>query len=273
MKTEKKILIISGDLLKHKFVALKILKKFKNSQVIFEKYPKKIERNYTKNKSKIIKDHFNEVTRYEKIFFNKFCNNNRSFLKKRTIFSISKGQINENSVFNKIRLYKPYLIILNATSILGKKYTNFFKKVVNIHAGLIPYYRGTGCNVWTFYNDELEYTGVTIHFVNNKIDHGNIIIQEKTLFSNNDNTHTVGCKNSIIASKLILKSVKYLLKHDNYLGKRILSKKTKLYQNKDFNENILLKVNENIKKKGIVKKYNNNKKKIKLINFNRVKYE
>ena len=50
-----KILFISGDLIKHKFLAIKILKKFKNMKIIFEKYPKNIEENYVKKNSLQIK--------------------------------------------------------------------------------------------------------------------------------------------------------------------------------------------------------------------------
>ena len=62
-----------------------------------------------------------------------------------------------------------------------KKLINLYKnKIINVHAGLIPYYRGTGCNVWTFYNKKLEYTGMTVHFVNERIDDGKIICQEQS---------------------------------------------------------------------------------------------
>ena len=96
---------------------------------------------------------------------------------------------------NKIKKVRPDLIVLNATSILSKKFIKSFKGIIiNIHAGLIPYYRGAGCNVWTFYNKELEYTGVTIHFVNELIDDGKIILQSQSKFIKTDNTHTIGAK-------------------------------------------------------------------------------
>ena len=105
------------------------------------------------------------------------------------------------------------MIIVNATSILKENFLHNFKnKIINIHAGLLPYYKGTGCNVWTFYNQELEYTGVSIHFVNKKIDDGNIITQKQSLFIKDDNTHSIGCKNAILGAKLAIKSIKFLIK-------------------------------------------------------------
>ena len=56
-----KILIICGNLIKHKYFAIKLLKNFQNSNVIFENYPKNISNNYTLHKSKILTNHFKKV--------------------------------------------------------------------------------------------------------------------------------------------------------------------------------------------------------------------
>ena len=174
---------------------MKLLKKFKNSNVIFENYPKKINENYTKDQSSLIINHFKKLQYTEKKYFKKFCYKNKKYLNKKTIFEIKKGKINSNYFLNKIKKVRPDLIVLNATSILSKKFIKSFKGIIiNIHAGLIPYYRGAGCNVWTFYNKELEYTGVTIHFVNELIDDGKIILQSQSKFIKTDNTHTISAK-------------------------------------------------------------------------------
>ena len=201
----------------------KLLKKFKNSSVIFERYPKKIFENYSSDKSKVLIDHFNKVQNYEKKYFMGFIKKNINFLEKKTFLNIKKGSINKKKIFNKIKKIKPDLIILNATSLIKKNFIKFFKdKIINIHAGLIPYYRGSGCNVWTFYNQELEYTGVSIHFVNEKIDDGKIITQSQSKFSKNDDTHSIGCKNAKLSANLAIKVINYLKKNPNYKGKKIL---------------------------------------------------
>jgi len=263
---KNKILIISGNLPKHKYTAIKILKKFNNSYVIFERYPKKVSTNYTKNKSKIIENHFKTVLYYENIFFKKFNEKNKNFLKRKTLFNINKGKINNLKTLKLIKKVKPSLIILNATSVVKKFFLDIFiNKVINIHAGLMPYYRGAGCNVWTFYNQELEYTGITIHFVNEKIDKGNILLQSQSNFTKNDNSHTIGCKNAKLSGKLAIKVIKHLIKHPNYKGKKIKSIKSKMYYKKDFNKDIVLRVNQLIKD-GLVSKFLSKKKKINLVN-------
>ena len=268
MQDPNKILIISGNLLKHKYVGIKLLKKYKNSNIIFEKYPKIISNNYSKTKSILITNHFKKVKFYEKKHFSKFCKKNSNFFNKKTLFSVSKGNINNSKILKKINKIKPKIIILNATSIIKKNFIEMYKnKIINIHAGIMPYYRGTGCNVWTFYNQELEYTGVTIHFINKDIDGGNIILQAQSDFKSHDNTHTIGCKNAKLSAKLSSRAIDYIINNPKYKGKKIKSKKNKVYFKKEFNENIVRKV-EKLIKDGIVKKYLNNKKKIKLVKLN-----
>ena len=58
-----------------------------------------------------------------------------------------------------------------------------------------------------------------IHFVNEKIDDGNIISQIQSKFNKFDNTHSIGCKNAILSANLINKAASYLLKNQNYKEK------------------------------------------------------
>lgn len=267
MNKKNKILIISGDLLKHKYVAIKILKKFENSNIIFENYPKDVSQNYTKEKSKVVLNHFKKVKYYEKKYFQSFCKKNINFIKKKTLLKVQKGQLNTKKLLIKIKQLDPNLIILNATSLLKKNFIKFInKKIINIHAGLIPYYRGAGCNVWTFYNQELEYTGVSTHYVNDKIDDGKILFQIQSNFKRNDNTHSIGCKNAKLSARLTINTIKYLQKYPNYSGKRILSKKNKIYYKKDFTQKIIIKINKLINE-GLVKDYCLKPKKIKIIKY------
>lgn len=48
---------------------------------------------------------------------------------------------------------------------------------INVHQGLAPYYRGGPAVFWELFNDEPE-VGLTIHFVETKVDTGDIVMQE-----------------------------------------------------------------------------------------------
>jgi hypothetical protein len=49
------------------------------------------------------------------------------------------------------------------------------KKAVNIHMGLSPYYRGSGCNFWALYDGNPHMVGATMHMLSEGLDSGNII--------------------------------------------------------------------------------------------------
>lgn len=53
---------------------------------------------------------------------------------------------------------------------------------INLHPSLLPFYRGMAPQSWPIINGEKE-TGVTVHYVNEGIDTGDIIIQEKIVIT------------------------------------------------------------------------------------------
>ncbi|MGN1205975.1 MAG: formyltransferase family protein, partial [Eubacterium sp.] len=55
--------------------------------------------------------------------------------------------------------------------------------IINFHYYLLPDYRGVNIPTWVIYNEE-KYTGVTWHYVTQKIDHGKVIAQQKIVLSN-----------------------------------------------------------------------------------------
>ncbi|WP_372792061.1 methionyl-tRNA formyltransferase [Lutibacter sp.] len=79
----------------------------------------------------------------------------------------------------------------------------------NLHASLLPNYRGAAPINWAIINGETK-TGVTTFFIDEKIDTGNIILQEEVEI---DKTETVGelhDKLMLIGSKLVVETVKQI---------------------------------------------------------------
>lgn len=77
---------------------------------------------------------------------------------------------------------------------------------INLHASLLPKYRGAAPINWAIINGEKE-SGVTTFFIQKDIDTGNIIHQEKAIISNSDNAGTLHDKLMIIGAELICKTV------------------------------------------------------------------
>ncbi len=76
----------------------------------------------------------------------------------------------------------------------------------NLHASLLPQYRGAAPINWAIINGERE-TGVTTFFLKHEIDTGNIILQEKIAISDNDTAGTVHDRLMQLGSRLVLKTV------------------------------------------------------------------
>lgn len=77
----------------------------------------------------------------------------------------------------------------------------------NLHASLLPQYRGAAPINWAVINGENE-TGVTTFFLQHEIDTGNIIFQEKIKIKADDNAGNVHDKLMHVGSSLVLKTVK-----------------------------------------------------------------
>lgn len=71
------------------------------------------------------------------------------------------------------------IIISFGTRKLSKDFINDFdQKIVNLHRGIMEEYRGLDSNLWARYHKDYNNIGITLHYVNEFLDLGNIILQE-----------------------------------------------------------------------------------------------
>ena len=77
---------------------------------------------------------------------------------------------------------------------------------INVHASLLPKYRGPSPVQNSLINGETE-TGVTIMLMDKGVDTGDILAQEKISISPDDNTKTLMEKFSLLGSDLLLKTI------------------------------------------------------------------
>lgn len=76
----------------------------------------------------------------------------------------------------------------------------------NLHASLLPQYRGAAPINWAIINGESE-TGATTFFLTHEIDTGNIILQDKISIEKTDNAGHVHDRLMLLGAKLVLKTV------------------------------------------------------------------
>ena len=77
----------------------------------------------------------------------------------------------------------------------------------NLHASLLPKYRGAAPINWAVINGETE-TGVTTFFLKHEIDTGDIIQQEKIEISGEDNVGIIHDKLMFLGSRMVVDTVK-----------------------------------------------------------------
>lgn len=76
----------------------------------------------------------------------------------------------------------------------------------NLHASLLPQYRGAAPINWAIINGETK-TGVTTFFIDDKIDTGAIILQDETSIEKTDNAEDLHDRLMSLGAKTVLKTV------------------------------------------------------------------
>lgn len=83
------------------------------------------------------------------------------------------------------------------------------KGTINLHASLLPHYRGAAPINWVLINGEKE-TGVTTFFINKQIDTGKILLQAEVNIDENDNAGTLHDKLMEAGAELLVKTITHL---------------------------------------------------------------
>lgn len=83
----------------------------------------------------------------------------------------------------------------------------------NLHASLLPQYRGAAPINWAVINGDKK-TGITTFLLKHEIDTGNILFQKEIEITDNDNAGSVHDKLMISGSDLVLQTVDAFIKND-----------------------------------------------------------
>lgn len=99
----------------------------------------------------------------------------------------SIGNINSEEFIKEVFDYNCDLFVsMSFNQIFKKKILGIPRLgVINCHAGKLPFYRGRNILNWALINDEKEF-GITVHFIDEGIDTGDIISQSLHEITDND---------------------------------------------------------------------------------------
>lgn len=119
---------------------------------------------------------------------------------------------NDKNFLKEIKQLDIDIIINQSQSILKKEILSIPKiGVINRHNALLPKNRGRLTPFWVIFKGEKE-TGVSIHFVTEKIDGGDIIVQKRFPITLKDNFNTIVKKNYQLAPIAMLEALDKLEK-------------------------------------------------------------
>ena len=127
---------------------------------------------------------------------------------RKRIFDFKKQTVTEKEILLYLNKKKINLICLAGfMKILSKNFIqNFNGKILNIHPSLLPKYKGLNTHERAITNRD-KYSGCTVHFVNSKLDSGEIINQKKVKINKSDTSSSLAKKILVQEHKLYPKAI------------------------------------------------------------------
>ena len=103
------------------------------------------------------------------------CLATKAKLSTRPIKSTVSSGINSSETIALLKQIKPDAILIYGTSVVKDTVLSLARDIcLNMHQGICPYYRGTGCDFWPIVNGDFEMIGATVHQCTSQIDGGSI---------------------------------------------------------------------------------------------------
>ena len=154
--------------------------------------------------------HHSAIDIFSRVLQLNFLYSVKSIAKRRNIPLFCVKDINSAESLSLLKRLSPEIIISIASpQIFKRDLIRSAKHTLNIHAALLPNNRGMMPSFWAMAKGEPE-TGVTVHYVDENIDTGDIIIQKKIVIEPNETLHTLQTKVADIGSVALIDAVRIL---------------------------------------------------------------
>lgn len=124
---------------------------------------------------------------------------------------LKNPNINSEDFFESLKSYKCDIFVsLSFDQIFRKKIIDMPPLgIINSHAGKLPFYRGRNVLNWCLINDEKDF-GITIHYIDEGIDTGDIILQKCFTITDCDTYATLLEVAHIHCAKLLYEAIKQI---------------------------------------------------------------
>lgn len=155
----------------------------------------------------LVRKHFEERHRQERRFFGHAAAPAQNG-PNRAVRRIDSNALNTLETVAFLQDRRVDVVVVYGTNLIKSPLLERFDgRMINMHLGLSPYYRGTATNFYPLVNDEPEFVGATIHLIDAGVDSGAIIHQARPQIVADDMPHTVGCKAILAGIRKLIQSL------------------------------------------------------------------
>lgn len=115
----------------------------------------------------------------------------------------------EEAIIQRLKNYKINLIVLAGfmrifSAAFVKKYHN---RIMNIHPSLLPDFKGAHA-IEDAFKHKASFTGVTVHFIDEQVDNGSVILQQKVKINKSDSLSLLERRIHALEHKLYPEAIK-----------------------------------------------------------------
>ena len=250
-----KLALLTSNSLRHKYIAhclgadLKLVITEEKSPAILDTSA------YGAEDAEFISQHFADRSKSETKFFATYEKFPDSVKK----LQLSHGGINTPEAIEAIDKAAPDFLVLFGSSIVKQPLLSKYEdRILNLHLGLSPYYRGSATNLYPYLFEEPECVGATIHLATNEVDKGQILHQLRPEMKETDSLHDIGNRTILEAGKILSQIIiKYESGEITPISRNGHGRFTR---NKDITPYVLREIYKNFER-GMIPQYLKNKEK------------
>jgi methionyl-tRNA formyltransferase len=134
----------------------------------------------------------------------------KSFALQHNLTILQPESLNDHRFISQIEGFEPDLLVVVAFRILPKEVFTIPKHgAINLHASLLPKYRGAAPIQWAIINGEKE-TGVTTFFLQETVDTGNIILQARVPIGPDETYGELHDRLADVGAEIVLHTVRLI---------------------------------------------------------------
>lgn len=194
---EPRVLLITSDQVRHRYAATQLAQRLNLVGIVSEAKAPSVIAPLAPSPAEqaVFTQHFAERDEVER----RFIGTSATF-PDTAVLSLTHGTSNDQTTFEWVQAQRPDLLLLYGSSIIKAPLLEHYdQRIINLHLGLSPYYRGSGTNFWPLVNRQPECVGATIHLAVLRVDAGAVLAQVRPPAERADRAHELGTKTIIAA--------------------------------------------------------------------------